>query len=128
MTLCRLLTNCVRLLRWSQIRPTRIISSVWHWGLLADGARLTRSSAAALRKRPSDPEIHFNFGVFLGRQADWQGAAREFRQVVALRPGHSKAHCLLASALEAMGEKRASQNELKLAKDLGDCEVEMDRR
>jgi Flp pilus assembly protein TadD len=91
------------------------------------GNEAQKAFAAALKKRPSDPEIHFNFGVFLGRQADWQGAALEFRQVITLRPGHSQAHCLLANALGQAGNTEAAQKELKLARDFGHCELELAR-
>jgi len=64
----------------------------------------------------------------LGRQADWKSATREFRQVISLSPGHSKAHCLLASALGEMGNTEASQKELKLAKEFGPCELETARQ
>jgi len=94
---------------------------------IGKGSEAQKAFASALQKRPSDPEIHFNFGVFLGRQSDWQGAAGEFRQVVALRPGHSQAHCLLASALGEMGNTEAAQKELKLARDFGHCELESAR-
>ncbi len=71
--------------------------------------------------KPSDPQIHFNFGVSLGHQQDWQGAAREFRSAVSLRPGYAQAHCLLASALAHMGDAHASAQEMTLAKEFGAC-------
>jgi Tfp pilus assembly protein PilF len=94
---------------------------------IGKGSEAQKAFVAALEKRPSDAEIHFNFGVFLARQADWQGAVRELRQVVALRPGHTQAHCLLANALGGMGNLEAAQKELKLARDFGHCELESAR-
>jgi tetratricopeptide (TPR) repeat protein len=94
---------------------------------IGKGSEAQKAFVAALEKRPADAEIHFNFGVFLARQADWQGAVRELRQVVALRPGHTQAHCLLANALGGMGNLEAAQKELKLAREFGHCELESTR-
>jgi Tfp pilus assembly protein PilF len=32
----------------------------------------------ALRQKPSNPEIHFNYGTSLAHQQNWQGAVREY--------------------------------------------------
>jgi Tfp pilus assembly protein PilF len=76
----------------------------------------------ALQKKPSDPEIPFNFGVALGRQGDWQGAVHQFSTVVRIRPSHLQAHCWLADALSRLGENERSRIELEQARELGTCQ------
>src|SRR5207247_10235430 len=62
--------------------------------------------AEALRQSPSDPEIHYNFGVVLNAQSDWHDAAREFSMVINLRPEYPQAACSLAKALLQPGYQR----------------------
>jgi Tfp pilus assembly protein PilF len=84
--------------------------------------------SAALQQKPSASEVHFNFGVFLGRQGDFQAAAREFRSALALQPGYPQAHCLLANALARLGDSAASAIELTRARELGECASDPGRR
>lgn len=81
-----------------------------------------RAFASALRESPSDPAILFNFGVFLGRERDFQGAARELRRLLTLKPGYPRARCLLASALAHSGNTTGAQKQLALAREFGESE------
>lgn len=81
-----------------------------------------KAFAAALQENPSDPAILFNFGVFLGRQGDFKGAARELERLLTLKPGYPRARCLLASALAQSGDAVGAKKQLALAQDLDECE------
>lgn len=81
-----------------------------------------KAFASALRESPSDPAILFNFGVFLGREGDFQGAAGELSRLLILKPGYPRARCLLASALAHTGDTAGAQKQLALAREFGESE------
>ncbi len=66
--------------------------------------------------------LHYNFGVALKHQGDWQGAAREFAKAAELRPGHPQAHCSLAEALAHTGDRDGSAVASKRALEVGHCQ------
>lgn len=76
---------------------------------------------AALRKDPSDPEIHYNFGVALKHQGDLKTAAEEFAKTIGIRSDHLPANCALASVLSQMGETKRAEIAARHARALGLC-------
>jgi Tfp pilus assembly protein PilF len=77
----------------------------------------------AIQSDPSNPDIHYNFGVALEKQRDWSAAAKEFDAVIALRPGHAEATCRLADALFRSGDEIRGAKALTQAKELGKCDI-----
>ena len=47
---------------------------------------------------------HYQYGVELLEQKDWNAAIREFREVIRLVPDHAGAHFLLGDALWCAGD------------------------
>ena len=62
----------------------------------------------ALRTSPSDPEAHLARGIVLAEVGQLDEAIAEFRNAIALRPGHYKSWLRLGSALDQNGEQEAS--------------------
>src|SRR5207247_5705803 len=84
-------------------------------------AEANQDFAEALRQNPSDPEIHYNFGVVLNAQSHWQDAAREFNIVIKLRPDHPQAACSLAKALLRAGDRDRASSFFERARATGVC-------
>ena len=65
------------------------------------GARTPSSEMehqARLKERPNDPELHNNYGVFLGNKGNHEGAKREYTKAISLNPNHALALCNLANS------------------------------
>ena len=69
-------------------------------GHAAQGVEYLRTS---LRSRPDYFDAHYNLGVALAQQNDYDGAAREFQQALQLQPQDANAEANLGAVLAQMG-------------------------
>lgn len=84
---------------------------------------------AAIRSRPEDHWLHYNYAEFLTRTGEWTDAARELVRVRDLTPHHYAVHLQLGRLFarqKRFDEARAALDEaLRRRPDLADAQVEL---
>jgi tetratricopeptide (TPR) repeat protein len=69
------------------------------YGRTRDWGKAEEHYRAALLLGPN-AEIHYDYGVLLGLQEKWDGAADAYRQAIAINPSYAEAHNNLGQVLE----------------------------
>ncbi len=102
------LADCYSLLNWYVEPPP---SGAWE--------RAKRSAKRAVEADPQLAEAHASLGfVKLHYDRDWDGAERELRQAILLKPGIQVAHRWYAYSLSAMGRHDEAVKEIERAREI----------
>lgn len=102
------LADCYALLNWYVEPPP---ADAWH--------HAKKSAQKAVEADPELAEAHASLGfVKLHYDRDWEGAERELRQAILLKPGVQVAHRWYAYSLSAMGRHEEAAAEIERAREI----------
>jgi len=100
---------------WEKAEPRNYLAACLHAKALgaagADHALIASELRRSIHLNERYWESHFELGVLLGQQREWQAAAAELARSIELNPNHAAAHFQLARAYEKLGKRELAQVE-----------------
>lgn len=85
--------------------------------------RARRLLDVAIHASPELPDAHYEMGLLLEQEGNWQESVRELETAIRLKPDYASAHYRLALAYRHTGQREKAEEEIRLRQKYSDEEA-----